>query len=105
MGARGYLILKVKDSADPDRLWELKNLYESFEGVELASHVVGPYDFVISIDLPYQKKKLSIESVVEKIKQTETCEDVISLKIHNVFVKHQEMKNLKILDQLSQPVH
>ncbi|KPJ86906.1 MAG: hypothetical protein AMS17_10455 [Spirochaetes bacterium DG_61] len=105
MGARGYLILKLKDTADPEQLWELKTLYESIEGVEYASHVIGPYDFVVSVDLPYLNKKLSIESVMEEIRKTETCEKLISLKINNVFIKHQEIKDLKILDQLSQPVH
>jgi hypothetical protein len=104
MGARGYIILKLKGDAEPDRLWELKNRYESIEGVEFASHVIGPYDFVVSIDLPHRNDKLTIESVLEKIGKIESCEEILSLTVNNVFVKHQELKGMKLLDQLSQPV-
>jgi len=104
MGIRGYLILKLKEQADSNRLWDLKNLYESIEGVEYASNVIGPYDFVVSLDLPFSNKKLTIERVLEKIKQTKTCDKILSLKINNVFVKHQELKDLKILNELQQTV-
>jgi len=95
MGARGYVLLKLKETASEDELWNLVKQFETIEDVEFAARVIGSYDFVLTIDT-----KSSLETVKQKIDSQGVYKKIESLKIDNVFVKHREIKDLKILDNL-----
>jgi hypothetical protein len=77
-------------------LWNLVKRYEAVEGVDFCAHVIGTYDFVLAVDT-----KRSIESVAGEIEETGTCSEVLSLKVNNSFVKHRELKDLKILEDMN----
>ena len=96
MGARGYVLVKLKKPMSEDELWELIKQFESIDDVEFAAHVIGPYDFVLTIDT-----KNSLESVIKKIDSHGVSKKVEALKIDNIFVKHREIKDLKILDDIN----
>ena len=96
MGARGYILVKLKKTMSEDELWELIKQFESIEDVEFAARVIGPYDFVLTIDT-----KTSIETVIKKIETHVVSKKLESLKIDNIFVKHREIKDLKILDEIT----
>ena len=93
---QGYLILKLRSEPPEGELWELVKLYEEIDGVDFCSHVVGPYDFVLTVDT-----RESIESVAGKVEETGTCSNILSLKVNNSFVKHRELKDLQILEDLA----
>jgi hypothetical protein len=100
MGSRGYLIVKLRRHAEGDRLWEIKKHYESLDGVEFVDRVIGAYDFLLTLDLPFSKKQLTIERVLATIKKDENCAEIISLKSDSTFGRHEEVKDLKILKEL-----
>jgi len=92
---RSYILLKTGGTLTEEQLFELAKQYESIEGVEFASHVIGAYDYVLTIDA-----KESIEAVAQAVRETDTCAEILALKTNDVFIKHREMKDLKILDEL-----
>ena len=96
MGARGYVLVKLKKPMSEDELWELVKQFESIDDVEFAARVIGPYDFVLTID-----SKTSLDTVKKKIEDQGISNKLESLKIDNVFVKHREIKDLKILDDIT----
>ena len=96
MGARGYVLMKLKKSMSEDELWELIKEFESIDAVEFAARVIGPYDFVLTIDT-----KTSLETVINWINSHGVSKKLVSLKIDNIFVKHREIKDLKILDDIT----
>ena len=98
MGIRGYVLVKLKTSPVPERLWEYAEQYESIHGVDFADAVVGEYDFVLTIDT-----KKAFDVVVQEIRRIEKNADILSLQSSNVFDKHREIKNLRLLDELSRP--
>jgi transcriptional regulator of NAD metabolism len=95
MGARGYVLVKVKNPLTEDELWSLVKQFETIDDVEFAARVIGPYDFVLTIDT-----KTSLDAVKNKLEGQGVFEKLESLKIDNIFVKHREIKDLKILDDL-----
>jgi len=96
MGIRGYVIIKLKGISDTDRLWQLTKLYESIDGVDFADTVTGMYDFVLTVDT-----KRAFDAVIHEIKSLEKNSEVLSLQINNLFDKHREVKDLKLLKDLS----
>jgi hypothetical protein len=96
MGLRGYILVKLHKPLDTNGLWELTGKYESIDGVEFASHVIGEYDFVLSVD-----SGESLESIIEKIKRCHAAADTMGLKINNSYDRHREIRDLKIFDDLS----
>ena len=94
---QGYLILKLKDALTERELWELVKLYEGIEGVDFCSHVIGPYDFVLTV----RSKEESLDTITGKVERTATCEEILSLKVNDSFMKHRELKDLKILEELA----
>lgn len=94
---QGYLILKLKGSPSERELWELVKLYEGIEGVDFCSHVIGPYDFVLTV----RSKEQSLDTITGKVERTATCEEILSLKVNDSFMKHRELKDLKILEELA----
>lgn len=94
---QGYLILKLKDALTEKELWELVKLYEGIEGVDFCSHVIGPYDFVLTV----RSKEESLDTITGKVERTATCEEILSLKVNDSFMKHRELKDLKILEELA----
>jgi len=96
MGIRGYVIIKLKSTPDVDRLWELTKLYESIDGVDFADTVTGMYDFMLTVDT-----KEAFDAVIHEIKRVEKDSEVLSLQINNLFDKHREIKDLKLLKDLS----
>ena len=96
MGARGYVLVKLKKPMKEDKLWELVKQFESIDDVEFAARVIGPYDFVLTIDA-----KTSLETVKKKIDSHGVSKKLEALKIDNIFVKHREIKDLKILDDIT----
>ncbi len=100
MGSRGYLIVKLKQHTEVDNLWEIKKQYESLEGVEFVDRVIGAYDFLLTLDLPFSKKQLTVESVLDTIKKDNNCAEIISLKSDCNFGRHEEIKDLSILKEL-----
>ncbi|UCB46950.1 MAG: hypothetical protein JSV25_05910 [Spirochaetota bacterium] len=96
MGARGYILVKLKKPMSEDELWEQVKLFESIDDVEFAARVIGLYDFVLTID-----SKTSLDTVKKKIEDQGISNKLESLKIDNVFVKHREIKDLKILDDMT----
>ncbi len=96
MGIRGYIIIKLEGTPDADRLWELTKLYESIDGVDFADTVTGMYDFVLTVDT-----KKTFEAVIHEVKELGTTANVLSLQINNLFDKHREIKDLKLLKDLS----
>ncbi len=95
MGIRGYIILKLKETLKPDGLWELTKKYEEIEDVEFAARVVGPYDFVLTIDT-----KRSFEKALDTVKGIQPAKEAVGLKIDNEYGKHREIRDLKILNEL-----
>ena len=95
MGIRGYVIAALKKPMGEDEMWALTKELESLEEVEFAARVIGPYDFVITIDT-----KQSLESAAKRIDDSGAFDSVVLLKIDDIFVKHREIKDLKILDEL-----
>ena len=96
MGVRGYIIIKLSERLNNDDLWELTKRYESIDGIEFSDNVVGNYDFVLTIDT-----KKRIEEVLDKVKKTAKVDKAISLTTNNIFKKHREIKDLKILDNIT----
>ncbi len=96
MGLRGYVIIKLNRSMNENELWDITKQFEAVDDIEFAAHVIGPYDFVLSIDT-----KRTFEKVIDEIKQVDVCGEIVSLKINNVYDKHREIKDLKILNDLS----
>ena len=94
---QGYLILKLKDALTERELWDLVKLYEGIEGVDFCSHVIGPYDFVLTV----RSKEESLDTITGKVERTATCEEILSLKVNDSFMKHRELKDLKILEELA----
>jgi len=95
MGIRGYVIATLKEPMGEDELWELTKKLESMDDVEFAARVIGPYDFVLTVDT-----KQSLEAVVQRIETTGVFDSVVSLKIDDIFVKHREIKDLRIFNDL-----
>ena len=96
MGLRGYILIKLHKKIDTDGLWDLTVKYESIDGVEFASHVIGDYDFILSVDTGE-----SLESIIEKVKGCHAAADTTGLKINNSYDKHREIRDLKIFDDLT----
>jgi len=96
MGKRGYIVVKINEKLNDDELWDITKKYESINGVEFSDNVVGNYDFVLTIDT--EKR---IEEVLDEIKNIAKIDQAISLTTNNIFKKHREMKDLKILDDIS----
>jgi len=97
MGTRGYVVIKLKTSPDADQLWELTKQYEEIDGVDFADTVSGLYDFVLTVDT-----KKAFDLVTHEIKKVEKNADILALQSSNLFDKHREIKDLKLLDDLSQ---
>jgi transcriptional regulator of NAD metabolism len=97
MGARGYILVKLKSPLSEDELWGLVKQFESMDDVEFAARVIGPYDFVLTIDT-----KSSLDAVKKQIDSQGEYKKLESLKIDNIFIKHREIKDLKIFDDLKQ---
>jgi len=95
MGTRGFIIVKLNKTLNENDLWELTKQYEAIDGIDFASNVIGQYDFVLSVDT-----KDLFENIIDKIKKTDSSGEVLSLKINNVYDKHREIKDLKILNDL-----
>jgi hypothetical protein len=93
---QGYLLIKLDREPSDAELWDLVKRYEGVEGVDYCARVIGVYDFVITVDT-----KRSLDSVAREIEETGTCAGVLSLKVHDTFVKHRELKDLKILEDLN----
>jgi hypothetical protein len=96
MGLRGYILVKLRKPLDTDGLWELTEKYESIDEVEFASHVIGEYDFVLSVDTGK-----SLESIIENVRTLNPSSEVLGLKINNNYDKHREIRDLKIFDDLT----
>ncbi len=96
MGTRGYVVIKLKVLPDTDRLWELTKQYEEIDGVDFADTVSGMYDFVLTVDT-----KKAFDTVVHEIRKVEKNTEVLSLQSSNLFDKHREIKDLKLLNDLS----
>ena len=96
MGTRGYVIIKMKGPSDTDRLWELTRKYEEIEGVDFADAVTGQYDFVLTVDTGK-----AFDIVIHEIKSVEKNTEVLSLQSSNLFDRHREIKDLKLLNDLS----
>jgi hypothetical protein len=96
MGLRGYILVKLHKPLDTDGLWELTQKYESIDEVEFASHVIGEYDFVLSVDTGK-----SLESIIENVRTLNPSSEVQGLKINNNYDKHREIRDLKIFDDLT----
>ena len=95
MGIRGYVIATLKEPTGEDELWELTKKLESTEDVEFAARVIGPYDFVLTVDT-----KQSLEAVTQRIETAGVFESMVSLKIDDIFGKHREIKDLRIFNDL-----
>jgi hypothetical protein len=93
---QGYILLKLNRELSETELWDLVKRYEAVEGVDFCAHVIGSYDFVLTVDT-----KRSLDGVARVIGETGTCTEVLSLKVNNSFVKHRELKDLKILEDLN----
>ena len=93
---QGYLLLKLNRERSEPELWDLVKRYEAVEGVDFCAHVIGTFDFVLTVDT-----KRSLDGVAREIEETGTCSEVLSLKVNNSFVKHRELKDLKILEDLN----
>lgn len=98
MGTRGYVLVKLKTSPEPERLWEYTERYENVHGVDFADRVVGEYDFVLTVDT-----KKAFDVVIQEIRRIEKNADILPLTSSNVFDKHREVKNLRLLNDLSSP--
>ncbi len=98
MGVRGFIMVKLKKALDMDALWELTRRFEAMDDIEFAASVIGEYDFVLTVDT-----KGSFEKVLGAVRQVETAGEVIGLKVNNIYDKHREIKDLKILGELSSP--
>jgi hypothetical protein len=96
MGLRGFIVVKLHERMDHDELWELIMQYESMDGIEFASHVIGEYDFVLSIDTME-----SFESVIDRVRGTNPADRIVGLQISEEFDKHREIKDLNIFRELN----
>jgi hypothetical protein len=96
VGLRGYILIKLHKPLDADGLWDLTEKYESIEGVEFASHVIGDYDFVLSVDT-----RESLESIIQKVRGCHAAADAMGLKINSSYDRHREIRDLKIFDDLT----
>jgi len=93
---RGYILVKLHEPLDHDALWELTRKYESIEGIEFASNVIGSYDYVLTVDT-----KDSFERVIEKARELNPQGNTVGLKSNESFGKHREIKDLKIFNDLA----
>ena len=96
MGLRGFIVVKLHESLEHEELWELIKGYESMEGIEFASHVIGEYDFVLSVDTME-----SFESVIDRVRGSNPADRIIGLQISEEFDKHREIKDLNIFRELN----
>ncbi len=96
MGVRGYILVKLNKVLKSENIWELIKRYESIDDIEFATNVVGNYDFVLTVDT-----KKSFEMVLDQIRKIKSDSEVVGLKVNNIYDKHREIKELKILDELS----
>jgi hypothetical protein len=96
MGLRGYVLVKLHEPLDSKSLWKLTEEFESIEGIEFASNMIGVYDFVLSVDT-----KESLESIVERVRGLNPAGETVGLKTNDIFDKHREILDLKIFDELA----
>jgi len=101
MGMRGYILGKLEKTPEEKELWELTKSLESIPEVTFAENVIGAYDFVILVEVnPYNTIR-TFENVVDEINKKGIFKEVISLKENDIFIKHKEILDLKILEELS----
>lgn len=96
MGIRGYVIAGLKAPMNEDELWECTKKLESLDDVVFASRVIGPYDFVITVDA-----KRSFDEGVKRIAETVPFDSIVTLKTDDTFVKHREIRDLELLSSLT----
>ncbi|MBN2325444.1 MAG: hypothetical protein JXQ30_17095 [Spirochaetes bacterium] len=96
MGIRGYVIAGLKAPLDEEKLWNLTKKLESLDEVAFAARVIGPYDFVITLDA-----EGPFDACVKRITETAPFERIVTLKTDDTFVKHREIRDLEILKSLS----
>jgi hypothetical protein len=88
-------VVKLHEVLEHEGLWELIKRYESTEGIEFASHVIGEYDFVLSVDTME-----SFESVIDRVRGLNPADRIVGLQISEEFNKHREIKDLNIFTEL-----
>jgi hypothetical protein len=97
MSVQGFILVKLTDPSDEGGLWELARRYESVDGIDRAARVIGPYDFVLTVDTTR-----TFEQVQARI-DGEQAGEVLGLKTSDTFVRHREMQDLKLLEELISP--
>jgi hypothetical protein len=97
MGLRGFVLVKLQETPDHERLWEITKGYEKIQGIEFASRVIGEYDYVLSVDT--QKP---MERIIEQVKRLCSGAEAVGLTIDETYGKHRELRDLKLFEDLAQ---
>ena len=97
MSAQGFILVRLADTLSEEGLWELVWRFEDVEGVELASRVIGPFDFVLTVDTTG-----TLDQVLEQVRTVQEGE-ATGLKTSDEFIRHREMRDLKVLRDLISP--
>jgi hypothetical protein len=92
VSVRGYILIRLARKLGQGEKWDLITRFESVEGVDFASSVIGPYDFVLNIDTP-----TTIERTLTFLKDTCGDGEFFPLTINDEFDKHREIQDLEIL--------
>jgi len=100
MGMRGYIIGKLEKISEEKELWEITKSLESIPEVTFAENITGVYDFILTVDINPSSRS-TFENVVDEIKKRGIFKEIISLKENDILIKHREMLDLKILEELS----
>ncbi|MFW6180730.1 MAG: hypothetical protein ACOC8N_03190 [Spirochaetota bacterium] len=94
MSAQGFILIRLEETLSEDELWDLVTRCEALDGVDRASRVIGEYDLVLTVDTPG-----TLDQVLEQAGALRRC-TVTALKISDEFVRHREMRDLKVLRDL-----
>lgn len=94
MSARGFILIRLSETLSEDDLWELVKRCEVLDGVDRASRVIGEYDLVLAVDTTG-----TLDQVLERARALSRG-TVTGLEISDEFVRHREMRDLKILRDL-----
>ncbi len=98
MGIKGYLLIKDSAEVNEKIAWDrIKNL-ENIDGVTYSENLIGEYDYLIFLEV--HKEGETLEAIAKKVKESFDFKEVKLLKINNHFLKHREIMEMEILNNI-----